>query len=559
MGDMDLEKGEALATPPETPTAGDGVLKDIEYNAVRDKGTRLFRGSMSKALESNASDSRNGNGHDSRALGPEGAQLDDDTSNDFEKNDDMNDKEIRPAKSKEYDPNLITWDGPDDPENPQNWSATKKWATTALCSGLTLSITFSSSVFSTATEVTALEFGVSDEVMILGTALTVLGFCFGPLIWGPFSELYGRKPPLFFGMIVFAIFQIPVAVATNLETIFLSRFFVGFFGCAPLVIMAGALADYFDPVDRGVAICLFAAATFIGPVAGPIVGGFVTESYLGWRWTAWLTLIIAGFFTLIGLLFVSESFAPVLLQQRARKIRLQTRNWAIHSELDEHEVTLRQILVKYLFRPIVMLVREPILVLLTIYISLVYGILYLFFEAYPIAFQEVRGWSGGVGALPFIGIIVGVIIGAAIVSYATRTRFNRKLQKHGKVIPEERLPPMMLGGVLLPIGLFWFAWTADPNISWVPQVLAGIPIGAGVLMIFMQGLSYIVDVYLMYANSAIAANTLIRSATGAGFPLFAVCKSMSRVAWGGLSVQEILLTTVQTCTIVWGWLGLRAC
>ena len=168
-----------------------------------------------------------------------------------------------------------------------------------------------------------------------------------------------------------------------------------------------------------------------------------------------------------------------------------------------------------------MLVLEPILMLVTLYMGLVYGILYLFFEAYPIAFSEERGYNLGVGALPFLALTVGVLGGAFFIGYITKTRFARKLAKHGKVVPEERLIPMFVGGILLPIGLFWFAWTSSPNISPWPQIIAGVPIGAGVLMIFIQGLNYIIDVYLMYANSAIAANTLVRSFAGAGFPLFA--------------------------------------
>lgn len=114
--------------------------------------------------------------------------------------------------------------------------------------------------------------------------------------------------------------------------------------------------------------------------------------------------------------------------------------------------------------------------------------MYLFFEAYPIAFQQNRGWNDGVGALPFLSITGGVIIGALIITWTTKTRFARKLKENdGKVIPEERLPPMILGSLLLPAGLFWYAWTSSPNIIWVPQVLAGIPIGCGILMIFMQG------------------------------------------------------------------------
>ena len=318
-----------------------------------------------------------------------------------------------------------------------------------------------------------------------------------------------------------AIFQIPVAVATNLETIMLCRFLGGFLGSAPLAIVGGLLADIWDPVNRGVAIVAFAAATFIGPVIGPIMGGFITQSYLGWRWTAWMTLIMAALFGVIGFFVIPETYGPLILSNRAAHLRFTTQNWALRSKRDEQEVNLNDIVNRYLLRPFTMLVREPILVMITLYMGLVYGILYLFFEAYPISFQEQRGWNDGVGALPFIGIIIGVALGSLFITILTKTRFKRKFLKDGYVEPEERLLPMIVGSVLMPVGLFWFAWTSNPNITWVPQALAGIPIGGGILMIFIQGLNYIIDVYLMHANSAIAANTLVRSFAGAGFPLFA--------------------------------------
>ena len=302
----------------------------------------------------------------------------------------------------------------------------------------------------------------------------------------------------------------------------LCRFFGGVFGSSPLAIVGGALADFWGPVERGFALGLFSGATFIGPVAGPIVGGFVTQSYLGWRWTAWLTLILAMFFGTIAFFVCSESYAPVLLQRKAAKLRFETRNWAIHAPADEAQVNVHEILHKYLYRPFIMLATEPILILVTLYMAFIYGMIYLFFESYPISFQESRGWNAGVGALPFIGIILGVVIGVGIIAYTSNTSFKRKMiENGGKPIPEERLVPMIIGAFLLPIGLFWFAWTSNPHITWVPQVLAGIPIGAGIQLIFLQGLSYIIDVYLMHANSAIAANTFIRSFAGAGFPLFA--------------------------------------
>lgn len=175
----------------------------------------------------------------------------------------------KPVDSK--DPKYVDWDGPEDPENPQNYGNLRKWIITLMMSSMTVWITFASSVFSAATKVTAEKFHVSTEVMILGTSLTVFGFALGPLCWAPLSELYGRRIPLFSGYIIFSIFQVPVAVAQNVETILVCRFLVGVFGCSPLAVVGGAMADIWDPVDRAVAIAIFSAATFLGPVLGPIV------------------------------------------------------------------------------------------------------------------------------------------------------------------------------------------------------------------------------------------------------------------------------------------------
>lgn len=122
-------------------------------------------------------------------------------------------------------------------ENPRNFPRWRKWVVTIMLGLMTICVTFASSVFSTATKVTAQKFHVSSEVMVLAVSLFVLGFAFGPIIFGPLSELHGRKKPMFVGMFVFAIFQIPVAVAQNLQTIFICRFLGGVFASAPLAIV----------------------------------------------------------------------------------------------------------------------------------------------------------------------------------------------------------------------------------------------------------------------------------------------------------------------------------
>lgn len=261
------------------------------------------------------------------------------------------------------------------------------------------------------------------------------------------------------------------------------------------------LADIFDPVNRGIAVAVFAAATFIGPVAGPVVGGFITMSYLGWRWTEYITAIMAFFFSTLGFLIIPETFEPVLLERRAKKLRRKTKIWGIHAKIEENPASLKSIAEKYLVRPFLMLFLEPILLLITLYMvghpfipevkyslsqGFIYGFLYLCFMAYPVAFQELRGWNLGVGALPFIAILIGVLAACLFIIIFTKTRFKNVMEREGRVVPEERLIPMMVGGVLLPGGMFWFAWTSSPHITWVPEVISGGFLGAGILLIFLQ-------------------------------------------------------------------------
>ncbi|KAK0934348.1 hypothetical protein LTR29_014079 [Friedmanniomyces endolithicus] len=389
------------------------------------------------------------------------------------------------APPPEKNPDLVEFDGPQDPGNPLNWTVRKRVAITLSMGMMTFVVTF------------------------------------GPICFGPASEVYGRRVPLFSGYIVFAIFQIPVAVAQNVETIMLCRFIGGFAASAPLAVVAGALADIWGPLDRAYAICVFAASAFSGPVAGPIIGGFVTESYLGWRWTQWLTLIMAALFGGIGLFIIEETSAARILQIRAKKLRFETKNWALHAKADEKQITVRTILTVYLIRPFVMLAQEPILACITAYMSVLYGILYLLFEAYPIEFHEIRGWSLGVSALPFCAFLVGIGGGTGLMAYSTATNFKRSFLKHGKAVPEERLPPMIICAIILPIALFWFAWTSEKHISWVPSVIATGFLGGSLLVTFWQGINYLIDCYGFYSNSAIAVNTFIRSIAGAVFPLFA--------------------------------------
>lgn len=355
---------------------------------------------------------------------------------------------------------VVEFDGADDPMHAQNWPLSRKLATGAMLGFTTFIAAFGSSIFSAALGSVAREFGVSREVSVLGVSLYVLGFATGPIIWAPYSELKGRRQPLIIASFAFSVFSIAVAVAKDIQTVMICRFWSGFFGACPLTVVAAVFSDMFSNATRGLAITVFSITVFSGPLLAPFIGGFIDmNSSLGWRWTEYITAILG--FTAFGfnLLFLKESYPPMILVEKAEELRRRTKNWGIHAKQEEIEVDLRELLQKNFSRPLRMLFTEPIVLLLSLYMAFIYGLLYLFLTAYPLVFQGVHGFNEGVGGLPFIATIIGELI-AGVVIVIRQPGYNRKLTANGGFpIPEWRTPEIIAGGISFAIGLFWFGWT----------------------------------------------------------------------------------------------------
>ncbi|KAK0634607.1 polyamine transporter 1 [Bombardia bombarda] len=417
---------------------------------------------------------------------------------------------------------VVEFDGPDDPLHAQNWPLKKKLLTAAMLGYTTMTSAFASSIFSAATRSVAAEFHVSTTVGLLGVSLFVLGFATGPTFWAPLSELKGRRTPLVVAMFGFSIFSIATATAKDLQTVLITRFFAGFCGACPLAVVAAVFSDMFDNRTRGIAITVFSMTVFCGPLLAPFIGGFIIESHLGWRWTEYLAAIMGFAAFIMDLLFLEETYPPTILVEKAAELRRRTLNWGIHAKQDEIEIDFKELVTKNFSRPMRLLFGEPIIAALSIYMSFIYGLLYLFLTAYPFVFQGVHKMSAGVSGLAFFGMITGQIL-AGVTVLLQQPWYQRKLAaNNGVPIPEWRLPSVIAGGVSFAAGLFWFGWTGyRSDIHWIVPILSGILSGFGLLSIFLQALNYLVDSYLMFAASALAANTFLRSLAGAGFPLFA--------------------------------------
>jgi hypothetical protein len=232
--------------------------------------------------------------------------------------------------------------------------------------------------------------------------------------------------------------------------------------------------------------------------------------------------IFTGALWLLCAFVVPETYAPVLLRQRAAALSKKTgRVYKSKTDYEQGTKSIGSAFTTALTRPWILLFREPIVLLLSIYMAIIYGTLYMLFGAFPIVYQQGRGWSQGIGGLAFIGVAVGMIA-AVVYSIWDNKRYNRAIEASdsGIAAPEARLPPALVGSVVIPIGIFWFAWTNAPSVHWIVSIMAGAPFGFGMVLVFLSIMNYLIDAYLIYAASVLAANSVLRSLFGAAFPLF---------------------------------------
>ncbi|KAF2425225.1 MFS general substrate transporter [Tothia fuscella] len=431
---------------------------------------------------------------------------------------------IIPEKDKtsiEEDLFLAKW-LPNDPENPYNWSTKRKSWITFQLGMLAFAASLASSITAPANAAIAAYTGVSREVSILSISLYILGFVFGPCIWAPVSELWGRKLSMLPAMIGLGLFSIGCGLSQNAATVFVARFFSGVFGSAPVSNVAASLGDIWLPKVRGTAMTLYAVAVVGGPTLGPIIGGAVTVSKgLGWRWTEYLLAIWVSAVVLLTTFCFPEVYAPYLLKKRAQKLRKDTGDDRYHHPHEGIKLDLNSIVTKHFARPVLMLTTEPMVSCIAVYASFVFGLLYMTLEVFPIVYHEHRGWPLFTSTLPFGALFIGVLCAVGI-NLSFQPQYARAVEAaEGKPVPESRLPAMAVGAFLFVIGLFVFAWTADPPTPWPVSVVAIGFIGAGFTTIFQQCINFLVDTYRLYAASAVSANTFLRSCLAAGLPLLA--------------------------------------
>ena len=372
------------------------------------------------------------------------------------------------------------------------------------------------------------EFHVSSEITTLALSLYVLGFAVGPVLLAPLSEFFGRQPVYIVSWFVLFIFQLPVALAPNIGTILVSRFIGGFAGGAPLTNTGGTVSDLWTRNESGWPMAVYGLSSTLGPPLALVMSGYIGLN-LGWRWIFWVLMAITGVFWVLLVLKIPETRHTIILQKKTKRVRkvmrkegLKAADSITDANADERK-GLHQLFAITLTRPFHFLFTEPITFFAAVYNGFLYGLVYLFNEAFPLVFGPGKGhgFNGGEQGLSFLGLCIGPIIAFLFYPLQERYYLRRVAENEGKGVPEARMWMARLGALFIPISLFWFGWTSYPSVHWIVPIIASAMFGAGIYIIILSILNYVVDSYQTYSASALAGVILVRNIVGAGFPLFA--------------------------------------
>lgn len=356
----------------------------------------------------------------------------------------------------------------------------------------------------------------------------LIGMGLGSLIAGPFSETFGRNIVYSGSMAIFMIWIMASGLTPNFGAQITFRFLAGCSASTPLVCSGGSVSDMFNTMEKTWAFPLYAISAFGGPMLGAVMGAYIGPStVVSWRWTEWTMLILSGLVVILVFLLMPETYAPLLLEWKAKHIRRITGD---HRYCAEHEIvdaTLLSRLKISMTRPFLMF-TEPIILFMTLYLSVVYIVLFIFLVGWPYIFQNTYGISQGLGNIIFLSMFFGLQFAFLLIPVVQRLTANQvKLAESrgegAQFNPEVRLWFAMLGSAAaIPISLFWMGWTDFPSISIWSPILSAALFGYGVMGIFLCTYMYIIDSYEIFSASALTFVALVRYVVAGGMTVVGI-------------------------------------
>lgn len=404
-----------------------------------------------------------------------------------------------------------------DPENPFNFSKFRKWTITILAAFFTIEVAATASAYVPGIPQMERDLNVKNhELSLLGIAIYAAGFALPPLVLAPFSEVFGRRNVFLVSHLAYTVFFLCCGFAQNIATMIVGRFIQGGFASTGSTLTAGLISDVFKSDDRGMPMALFSFASIFGTGIGPVWAGWVAQRQdLGWRWIQWIQAIFTGG-GLIGLaLYLRETRGSVILTRRAAKLRKETGDMRYKARAEEERASLFVLISQSLTRPLWLLFSEPIVTSFSLWVSLNWLMLYATLESVGLV-TALHGYSEGQNGLVFLSICVAALLGLLSNSYQDHL-YHKYYPTKG---PEARLYLSMASAILFPIGCFIYGWTSYPDVSIAGPIVGLIVIMFSVYHVYLATFNYLADAYLIFASSALAAQSFSRNVFGMSAPLF---------------------------------------
>ncbi|KAK5166960.1 uncharacterized protein LTR77_007689 [Saxophila tyrrhenica] len=439
---------------------------------------------------------------------------------------------------------LVTFDEPFDPENPRCWSRSKKWTVTDVLAATSFNRIMVSTIMAPALSTISHELHMSDMEAVMALSAYMLATAFGPLVLGPLSELYGRKPLLHVSNVWFLVFNIVCGFANSKELLIASRFIAGFGASAIYSLSGGVLGDVWTAEQRGKSLAIYLLIPLLGAAVGPIIGGFMAERTT-WRWMFWSTSAFQAVMIMLSFYAFHETYGPLILRRRAAKLRKDTgdqRYYTAAERLDGSK-SVREVLLRALTRPLRLLATHPAVQCMALLSGFSYGVLYIVLSTFADMWIKRFHTSIEISGLHYIAVALGEIAGSQ-VGGALMDRVYKRLTRraNGETAPEFHLPLMLPGSIIGAAGLLIYGWAAHFPVFWFVVDLGVFVFCLGAQIAGMPLNAYIIDAYPEYASSATAAMQFLRSLTAFAFPLFAPkMYAVMGYGWGNSTIAFSIL------------------
>ncbi|KAL3424665.1 major facilitator superfamily transporter [Phlyctema vagabunda] len=411
---------------------------------------------------------------------------------------------------------LVTWDSPTDPTNPQNWTAFRKWAVTILTSLGGLVTLMSGVMVAPAQSAMGKDLSISEEEAQMALSIFVLAFATGPVLLAPLSELYGRRPVWILGSLWYILWNTVCGFARDRSLLIVARFMGGLGASAEFAIGVPVLGDCWSSDQRGKSFAIASFIPLMGPAVGPILGGVVSDK-ANWHWIFWSVSIFSSILVIVALPLFPETYGPLIL---ARKVKL------LNDQQDGNQRYTTGFaptsVLQSLTRPMRLLATQPILQVMSIFLAFNFGTLYIVLSTFASMWIEQYNQSMAVSGLHYISLAIGYTISAQIGGPATDRLWQHLKKKAGGVtVPEYRIPLMIPGAILIPVGLFWSGWAAESKVFWLVTDIGTGVYGCGFIVAGQAMQAYILESYEQYSASALAGAQLLRGFAAFAFPIFA--------------------------------------